>query len=199
LSTEPKETSPPLTLLLNRMRRGDSSAADQAVAVVYQELHRIAVREMRGERPGHTLQATALINEVYLRLVAAGSLEIQNRGHFFAVASQQMRRVLVDHARAANAQRRGGGATMVDLEALRLGSPQRSIDMLLLDEALGELEQLEPRAARIVELRFFGGHTDKEVVETLGVPLATVRRDWEFARSWLFNRMGGTGKRGSAP
>jgi RNA polymerase sigma factor (TIGR02999 family) len=189
---KPKETAPPLTLLLNRMRRGDPSAADQAVAVVYQELHRIAVREMRGERPGHTLQATALINEVYLRLIAAGSLEIQNRGHFFAVASQQMRRVLVDHARAENAQRRGGGATLVDLDALSLGSPQRSIDMLELDEALRELERLEPRAAQIVELRFFGGHTDKEVVETLGVPLSTVRRDWEFARSWLFNRMCGT-------
>jgi RNA polymerase sigma-70 factor (ECF subfamily) len=196
---KPKETPPPLTLLLNRMRQGDSSAGDQAVAVVYEELHRIAVREMRSERPGHTLQATALINEVYLRLVAAGSLEIQNRGHFFAVASQQMRRVLVDHARAAHAQRRGGDATMVDLEDLRLGSHPRSVDMLELDESLRELERLDPRAAQIVELRFFGGHTDKEVVETLGVPLATVRRDWEFARAWLFSRMRGTGKRGSAP
>jgi RNA polymerase sigma-70 factor (ECF subfamily) len=193
VSTEPDKPQAtrqaPLTLLLNRMQRGDPSAGDQAVAAVYQELHRIAVREMRGERPGHTLQATALINEVYVRLVAAGSLEIQNRQHFFAVASQQMRRILVDYARAAKAQRRGGGATMVDLDALRLGSNPQSVDMLELDEALRELEKLDPRAARVVELRFFGGHTDKEVVDTLGVSLATVRRDWEFARSWLFNRM----------
>jgi RNA polymerase sigma-70 factor (ECF subfamily) len=193
VSTEPDKpqgTRPsPLTLLLNRMQQGDPSAGDQAVAAVYDELHRIAVREMRGEQPGHALQATALINEVYLRLVAAGSLEIQNRGHFFAVASQQMRRILVDYARAAKAQRRGGGATMVDLEALRIGSTPQTVDMLELDEALRELEKLEPRAARVVELRFFGGHTDKEVVEALGVSLATVRRDWEFARSWLFNRM----------
>ena len=195
---KPKETLSQLTLLLNRMRQGDPSAGDKAVALVYDELHRIAVREMRRERPGHALQATALINEVYVRLVTAGSLEIQNRSHFFAVASQQMRRILVDYARASNAQRRGAGATMVDLEALSLGSPERSIDVLLLDESLLELERLDPRAVRVVELRFFGGHTDKEVVDALGVSLATVRRDWEFARSWLFNRMRGQGAPGPA-
>jgi RNA polymerase sigma-70 factor, ECF subfamily len=195
---KPKETLSHLTLLLNRMRQGDPSAGDKAVAAVYDELHRIAEREMRREQPGHALQATALINEVYVRLVTAGSLEIQNRGHFFAVASQQMRRILVDYARSANAQRRGGGATLVDLENLRLGTPERSIDVLLLDESLRELERLDPRAARVVELRFFGGHTDKEVVDALGVSLATVRRDWEFARSWLFNRMRGQGESGMA-
>jgi RNA polymerase sigma factor (TIGR02999 family) len=195
---KPRETLLHLTLLLNRMRQGDPAAGDKAVAVVYDELHRIAEREMRRERPGHALQATALINEVYVRLISAGSLEIQNRGHFFAVASQQMRRILVDHARSNNAQRRGGGATMVDLENLRLGTTERSIDVLLLDESLRELEKLDPRAARVVELRFFGGHTDKEVVEALGVSLATVRRDWEFARSWLFNRMRGQGESGPA-
>ena len=180
-----------LTLLLNRMQKGDRAAAEEAAARIYGELHRIAAREMRHERPGHTLQTTALVNEAYLRLAAAGSLEIQSRGHFYAVASQQMRRILVDHARSAGAQRRGGGAVQIDLDAVQLGVEGRSLDLLLLDESLAELEKIEPRAAQVVELRYFGGHTDKEVVEALGVSLATVRRDWEFARSWLFRRMQG--------
>jgi len=179
--------------LLNRMQKGDRAAGEEAAAKIYGELHRIASREMRRERPGHTLQTTALVNEAYMRLAAAGSLEIQSRGHFFAVASQQMRRILVDHARSAGAQRRGGGAMQVDLDAVAIGVEGRSVDLLLLDESLAELEKIEPRAAKVVELRYFGGYTDKEVVEALGVSLATVRRDWEFARSWLFRRMQGTG------
>jgi RNA polymerase sigma factor (TIGR02999 family) len=182
-------------LLLNRMQRGDRAAGEEAAARIYGELHRIASREMRHERPGHTLQATALVNEAYLRLAAAGSLEIQSRGHFYAVASQQMRRILVDHARSAGAQRRGGGAVQMDLDAVQLGAEGRNVDLLSLDESLAELEKIEPRAAKVVELRYFGGHTDKEVVEALGVSLATVRRDWEFARSWLFRRMQGNGDR----
>ncbi|MGC9946066.1 MAG: sigma-70 family RNA polymerase sigma factor [Bryobacteraceae bacterium] len=182
-----------LTQLLNRMQKGDRAAGEEAAAKIYGELHRIASREMRRERPGHTLQTTALVNEAYMRLAAAGSLEIQSRGHFFAVASQQMRRILVDHARSAGAQRRGGGAMQVDLDAVAIGVEGRSVDLLLLDESLAELEKIEPRAAKVVELRYFGGYTDKEVVEALGVSLATVRRDWEFARSWLFRRMQGTG------
>ncbi len=175
------------------MQKGDRAAGEEAAAKIYGELHRIASREMRRERPGHTLQTTALVNEAYMRLAAAGSLEIQSRGHFFAVASQQMRRILVDHARSAGAQRRGGGAMQVDLDAVAIGVEGRSVDLLLLDESLAELEKIEPRAAKVVELRYFGGYTDKEVVEALGVSLATVRRDWEFARSWLFRRMQGTG------
>ncbi len=119
------------------------------------------------------------------------SLEFQNRGHFFAIASQQMRRILVDHARARNAQRRGSGAINVELEHAQIGISPRGIDLLLLDESLHELQMIDPRAAQVVELRFFGGYTDKEVVEALGVPQATVRRDWEFARAWLFDRMSG--------
>ncbi|MGD0360078.1 MAG: sigma-70 family RNA polymerase sigma factor [Bryobacteraceae bacterium] len=180
-----------LTVLLNRMQKGDRAAADEAAARVYSELHRIASREMRRERPGHNLQATALVNEAYLRLAAGGSLEVQSRSHFFAIASQQMRRILVDYARSAGAQRRGGGAVPVDLEEVRAGAEGRSVDLLSLDESLAELERLEPRAAKVVELRYFGGHTDKEVTEVLGISLATVRRDWEFARSWLFRRMQG--------
>jgi len=178
-----------LTLLLNRMQEGDRAAGQEAASKIYGELHRIASREMRRERPGHTLQTTALINEAYLRLSAAGSLEIQSRGHFMAVASQQMRRILVDHARSSGAQRRGGGALQIDLDAVQAAADGRSTDLLLLDESLAELERLDPRAAKVIELRYFGGYTDKEVVEALGGSLATVRRDWEFARSWLFSRM----------
>ena len=180
-----------VTLLLNRMRKGDAEAGDQAALLVYDELHRIAAREMRRENRGHTLQTTALVHEAYLRLAGAGSLETQNRGHFFAVASQQMRRILVDYARSSNAQRRGGGATQVDLDQLQIAIAPRSVDVLSLDEALRELERIDTRAAKVVELRYFGGYTDKEVVEALGVSIATVRRDWEFAKSWLFNRMRG--------
>jgi RNA polymerase sigma factor (TIGR02999 family) len=189
---KPRESQPaPLTALLNRMRHGDQEASEAAVNLVYTELHRIAAGQMRRERPGHTLQTTALVHEAYVKLIGAESLEIQNRGHFFAVASQQMRRILVDHARAGQAQRRGGGAARVDLDQVQLGTETQSIDVLQLDEALSELERLEPRAARVVELRYFGGYTDKEVVEATGMALATVRRDWEFARSWLFDRMRG--------
>jgi len=173
------------------MRLGDRDASEAAVGQVYSELHRIAAGQMRRERPGHTLQTTALVHEAYVRLIGSESLEIQNRGHFFAIASQQMRRILVDHARASQAQRRGGDAVQVDLSQVQLGVETQNIDVLLLDESLTELERLEPRAAQIVELRYFGGYTDKEVVEALGVALSTVRRDWEFARSWLFDRMRG--------
>ena len=148
---------------------------------------------MRRENEGHTLQTTALVHEAFMRLAGSGSLEIQNRGHFFAVASQQMRRILVDYARSTNAQRRGGGATKVDLEQLQIAVAPRSEDVLSLDEALRDLERIDPRAAKVVELRYFGGYTDKEVVEALGISIATVRRDWEFARSWLFNQMQGKG------
>jgi RNA polymerase sigma factor (TIGR02999 family) len=172
------------------MRQGDRDAGDQALSQVYDELRRIASREMRREDPGHTLQTTALINEAYLRFVNAGSLQIENRGHFFAIASQQMRRILVDHARALRTQKRDGGAR-VEIEKIQLAGQGRNVDVLLLDEALRELEKVQPRAAQVVELRYFGGYTDKEVVEALGVSLATVRRDWEYARSWLFQRMRG--------
>lgn len=183
---------PDVTLLLKRMGQGDREAGDQAIELVYTELHRIASREMRREQPGHTLQTTALVNEAYLRLVGGAPLEIQNRGHFFAIASQQMRRILVDHARSAMAQRRGGGAVRVELEKVGIGVEEQSLeDLLGLDEALTELERIEPRAAQIVVLRYFGGHTDKELVDMLGLSLATVRRDWEFARAWLFDRMKG--------
>jgi RNA polymerase sigma-70 factor (ECF subfamily) len=186
-----------LTNLLNRMQSGDKSAGEQAVGLVYDELHRIASRQMRGERDGGQLQTTALIHEAYMRLVGAGPIEIKNRGHFFAIASQQMRRVLVDTARSERAQKRGGPLLKVpfDLEKVQIGAGSRAEDLLALDEALRELELIDPRAAKVVELRYFGGYTDKEVVDTLGVALSTVRRDWEFARSWLFDKMFGQPKK----
>jgi len=187
----PKPESSELTALLNRMQHGDRPAAEEAVALVYDELHRIASRELRGERPGHLLQTTALIHEAYARLVGAQSLEIQSRSHFFAIASQQMRRILVDYARQRNAQRRGGGAIAADLDSVQAGIAPRGTDLLALDEALRDLLEIHPRAAQIVELRYFGGYTDHEVAEALGVSFGTVRRDWEFARAWLFNRMRG--------
>lgn len=171
------------------MGHGDSEAGEAAAALVYGELHRIASREMRHERAGHTLQTTALIHEAYMRLAGGQVLEVLSRAHFFAIASQQMRRILVDHARSANAQRRGAGGLKLSLDQVRAGAPEQNVDVLLLDESLSELARIEPRTAQVVELKYFGGFTDKEVVDALGVSLATVRRDWEFARSWLFTRM----------
>jgi RNA polymerase sigma factor (TIGR02999 family) len=188
---QPKEAGPPsqLTLLLNRMQRGDQDAAQQAAGLVYAELHRIASRQMKRERPDHVLQTTALVHEAYLRMAGGTAGEVENRAHFFAVASQQMRRILVDFARAAHAQKRGAGQIVDNLDSIRVGVEGRSVDLLALDECLRELERLEPRAARVVEMRYFGGHTDREAAEALGVSTVTVRRDWDYARTWLFSRM----------
>ena len=174
-----------LTRLLNEMQAGDSDAASRAMDMVYRELHRLASHYMHGERPSHTLQTTALVHEAYLRLVGAQEVEWQNRAHFFALAAKQMRCVLVDHARAAQSLKRGQNPIRVPIEeAQGLGVPGDP-DVLALDEALQELEKLDPRASQVVELRFFGGCTDKEAAEILGVSLATVRRDWEVAKAWL--------------
>ena len=178
-----------LTALLNRMQHGDRTASEEAASLIYGELHRIAANAMRHERQGHTLQTTALVNEAYLRLAGSASIEVQSRAHFFAIASQQMRRILVDHARTAAAQRRGGGAVRISLDEVQAATQDRGVDLLMLDESLAELERIAPRAAKVVELRYFGGYGEKDVVAALGVSLATVRRDWEYARSWLFHRM----------
>jgi RNA polymerase sigma factor (TIGR02999 family) len=189
LPDRPGSAAANLTALLNRMRKGDPDAANRAAEVVYTELHRLAAGQMRREKPGHALQTTALVHEAYLRLAGADSLEIQNRGHFFAVASQQMRRILVDSARRACAQKRGGGVEAEDIASIQLGHEAGDIDLLLLDRALGELSQLDARSARVVEMRYFGGYDDAEIAEALGVSPATVRRDWNYARTWLFSRI----------
>ncbi len=178
---------PQLTLLLNRMGRGDRAADDQEIQMVYGELHRIAARELRPERCGHLLQTTALVNEAYLRLAGSGPLEFHDRGHFFALISRQMRRALVDYARKKKAVRRGGGAIAVDSYKIQIPVQGQAVDVLLLDEAMRALEALEPRAARGVELRYFGGYSEAEAAKVLGVALITVRRDWRFAKAWLFD------------
>ena len=197
MAEQPQSTD--LTSLLRRMQNGDREAGAKAMSMVYQELHGIASRALRSERREGTLQTTALINEAYMRLAGSAPPDIQGRGHFFALASQIMRRVLVDHARARNAQRRGSGAMKVDLDGIQIAASSPGVDLLVLDEALSELRTVDERAAKVVEMRYFGGYTDKEVVEALGVSLGTVRRDWEFARTWLFDRIGGGhSHRGSA-
>jgi RNA polymerase sigma factor (TIGR02999 family) len=154
------------------------------------ELRRLAASYMRSERSGHTLQPTALVNEAYAKLFGGEQVDWQNRAHFFAVAARQMRRILVDHARDRSRDKRGGGAIAVPLEDHLAGiAPGAQEDLLSVDQAMTELEKLEPQASRVVELRFFGGLTDKEVAEVLGISFAMVRRDWEFARAWLFRRL----------
>jgi RNA polymerase sigma factor (TIGR02999 family) len=168
-------------------RRG--GAIDIAFDDLYTELRRIAARHMRREGGRHTLQPTALVNEVYLRL-AGGSRSINDRPHFFALASQVMRRVLVDHARRKHARKRGGELVHLEMDRLaeRRGTA-RAADVIAIDEALSELAVVDAAAVQVVELRFFGGHTDAEVAEITGRSLASVRRDWSFARTWLRRRL----------
>jgi RNA polymerase sigma factor (TIGR02999 family) len=184
-----------LTVLLNRMQQGDRNAAEQAVGMVYGELRMIAANRMAHERPGQVLQTTALINEAYLRMMGAGALPISNRNHFLALASEQMRRILVDHARSEKAEKRGGDSLRVGIDDVPIAAVEKSIDVLALDEALNDLQQFDSRAAQVVSLRYFGGHTEQEIASILDISLITVRRDWEFARSWLYKRMTGSSER----
>lgn len=177
-----------VTVLLKAMKGGDSSAADRLFPLVYQELHRLAESYMHRERKDHTLQPTALINEAYLRL-AREDIDWQNHEHFIGVAANVMRRVLVDHARARNAAMRGGGLVRVELEDNVAVSQERSEEVLLLDDALTRLEALNPRQARVVELRYFGGLSIEQVASILGVAPRSVKRDWALARIWLFNEI----------
>lgn len=174
-----------VTILLKAWSGGDQAALARLVERVYPELRRMARRYMRGERQGNTLQSTALVHEAYLRLVDVTCVEWHDRAQFFAMAAQMMRRILVDAARARGAHKRGGSLHKVTLDetAVLSGSPDRSV--LDLDEALTAFSRLAPRQARVVELRYFGGLTEAEIVLALGVSLRTVRRDWDFARAWL--------------
>ena len=178
-----------ITQLLQQVRGGDREAFDRLFPLVYVELRRLAGAYMRHERPDHTLQATAVVHEAYVKLVGSGGVEWQDRAHFFAVAAQQMRRILVDHARAVRAAKRGGPAVKLSLDEVNRVAEKRDEDVVAIDDALTELEKRDARAARVVELRFFGGLTDKETAEVLGVAVATTRRDWEFARAWLFRHL----------
>jgi RNA polymerase sigma-70 factor (ECF subfamily) len=173
-----------VTELLLRWSRGEESALEQLMPIVYAELRRLAHRYMRGERADHTLQTSALINEAYLRLVDSGRVKWRGRRHFLAISSQLMRRVLVDLARARRSQKRGGAGQRIPLDAaLELGG--RSTDLVWLDDALNELAQTSPRRSKVIELRFFGGLSVAETAETLGVSEDTVLRDWRLARAEL--------------
>jgi RNA polymerase sigma factor (TIGR02999 family) len=182
---QPHETN--LTQALADWRNGDQDAGNRLFAAVYQELRRLAAWHLKRERPGHTLQATALVNELYLKLFGGEPVDWQNRAHFFAVAAQQIRRLLVDYARAGLAEKRGGGKLSLT-EVKGLAAPPEEA-LLDIDAALGRLQALDPRAARIVELRYFGGATEQETAEAAGVSVATVKRDWDFARTWLISQL----------
>ena len=176
------------TKLLNDWRRGDSAAAEQVVTAVYDELRRLAARYLRQERPDHTLEPTALVHELYLRLCVSESVDWQNRAHFFAVAAQQVRRILINYARDRRAEKRGGGRLKLSLSHVdAIGEHQP--DLLNIDEALEKLATLDSRCAQVVELRFFGGLTEKEAAQVLGISTATLKRDWEFARAWLIRQL----------
>jgi RNA polymerase sigma factor (TIGR02999 family) len=186
----PEMTDPAdVTRLLQRLGDGDPDAGDALMQAIYAELRTLAAGYLRRERAGHTLQPTALVNEAYLRLVDQRNADYQSRGHFLAVAAMVMRRILVNHAQAKAAAKRGGGAARVPLADDVAVSPGTDLDVLALDEALKSLARLDERKARVVEQRFFAGMEMSQIAENLGVSLATVKRDWEFARTWLAREM----------
>jgi RNA polymerase sigma-70 factor (ECF subfamily) len=177
-----------VTRLLRDLQNGDAAAQAKLIPLVYQELRRLAARHMRGERPGHTLQATALVHEAFLRLTEQNA-DWQNKAHFFAVASQVMRHILIDHARGRVRVKRGGGQQRILLDEALLLTDTFSEELLALDEALERLAKLDPRQARIVELRFFGGLSVEEAAEVAGISPKTVKRDWSLAKAWLYQEL----------
>ena len=175
-----------VTILLRKLTDGDKAAPEELMPLVYDELRRLARGYMKNERTGHTLQATALVHEAYIRLVDWENVTWQNRAHFFAVAAQMMRKVLVDHARSRDAQKRGGGAQKLALdEAVSFPTAKREVDLIALDEALQSLAELDPIQAQVVELRFFGGLTIEEAAHALDTTPAIIRREWTVAKAWL--------------
>jgi RNA polymerase sigma-70 factor, ECF subfamily len=180
-----------LTVLLKAWSAGDQRALDELAPRVFKELHRRAVRQMAGERPGHTLQATALINEAYVRLIDWKGVQWQNRAHFFAVCAQFMRRILVDMARAKRGLKRGGNAEETNLDEAVVFRPQRARDLVQLDEALTELEKIDSRKSRVVELRFFGGLSVEETALILQLSERSVLREWNLAKAWLYREIRG--------
>ncbi|HEX4950509.1 MAG TPA: sigma-70 family RNA polymerase sigma factor [Blastocatellia bacterium] len=178
-----------ITQLLVAWNQGDAAALEQLTPLVQAELHRLAKRYMAAERPGHLLQTTALVNEAFLRLIDWQNVEWQNRAHFFGLAAQLMRRVLVDYARARQREKRGGDVLRVSLSDATNVAVERGADLVALDEALQTLEQLNPRQSRVVELRFFAGLSHEETAEALCVSVGTVRRDWSLAEAWLFREL----------
>ena len=178
-----------VTQLLVDWSHGDRAAFEKLIPLVYAELRYLAHRYMEGQRPNHTLQTTALVNEAYLRLADQSQPNFTNRSHFFAVAAKAMRQILVDYAKAQQRQKRGGGATKVELDEAALISPEQTKAILDVNEALDRLAMLDSRKAHIVELRYFGGLNQDEIAEVLKISTVTVRRDWVFARAWLYTEL----------
>src|SRR6476469_4327488 len=178
-----------VTELLEQWSQGDDAALAELTPLVYEELRRLAHRQMGGERPDHTLQTTALVNEAYLRLADQTKPRWQNRAHFFAVAARAMRQILVNYAKSYRSQKRGGGALKVELDETALVSQGQSREIVELHEALEQLAALDARKAEVVELKYFGGLNYDEIAEVLKISPVTVRRDWEFAKAWLYTEL----------
>lgn len=187
----PEVSRKDITELLAQWQGGNQQAMQSLLPLIYDELRRLAQHHLRGERSEHTLQSTALVHEAYLRMVKPGSVHFENRAHFFAIASQLMRQILVDYARNRGAAKRDGGNRVNLGEAAELGQP-KGVDLVALDDALRILSQMSPRQSRIVELRFFGGLSIEETSAFLGISPATVERDWAIARAWLHREISGS-------
>jgi RNA polymerase sigma-70 factor, ECF subfamily len=187
----PGGASHEITRLLVDWRKGDQAAFEQLIPLVHDELRRVAHRHMAHERAGHTLQATALVNEAYIRLIDVRQVNWQDRAHFFAMSSRLMRRILVDFARSKGYQKRGGGAQKVTLDEALIVSAEARHDLVAIDDALNALAVVDPRKAQVVEMRFFGGLPVEETAEALKVSVDTVMRDWKLAKAWLLRELGG--------
>jgi RNA polymerase sigma factor (TIGR02999 family) len=189
----PRESHPTgpheVTQLLTNWSQGDHAALEKLIPLVYEELRGLAHHYMEGQRPDHTLQTTALVNEAYLRLADQSRPDFTNRSHFFAVAAKAMRQILVNHAKAQQRQKRGGGASKVELDEAALISPEQTEAILDVNEALEKLTMVDSRKAQVVELRYFGGLNQDEIAEVLKISIVTVRRDWVYARAWLYREL----------
>jgi RNA polymerase sigma factor (TIGR02999 family) len=186
-----------VTQLLLSWRQGNAAALEQLIPVVYQKLRRLARHHMAGQRPGHTLQATALLNEAYMRLIDCDQVNWKDRAHFFAISAQIMRRVLVEFARSRQYQKRGGGAKRTSFDEALIASPEPAEDLVAIDDALQALAADYPRQARVVELRFFAGLSVEEAAEVLQVSAVTVMRDWQLAKAWLARELKKRGSHGA--
>ncbi len=179
---------PRTTVLIRQLANGDRAGDDALFSAVYEQIHAIAVRQLAGERVGHTLQPTALVHEAFIRLVDGAAVDCRDRAHFMALAAQVIRRLLIDHARRRLAAKRGGGVPVRQLDGE--SAPMGDADLMALDDALRRLQDVHPRQARVVEVRFFGGLTFEEIADLLGLSVTTARADWYFARAWLRRELG---------
>jgi RNA polymerase sigma factor (TIGR02999 family) len=194
MSELPPESPTAVTDWLLELGRGDKPGLDRMLPVLYDELHRLAALYLSREGTGHTLQPTALVHEAYLRLIDQRRVDWRNRAQFLGVAAGIMRRILVDHARGRAAQKRGGGAEAVSLSLVEAPSGRSEVELIALEQALERLTALDPRKAQVVELKFYGGLSGREIAEVMGISDATVEREWAFARAWLYTAIDGTSR-----